>query len=189
MFVNCAIFHLYNLFLGGIVMEEKYGKKRATLRSQGMILLPLVMAVILLAVVFSAVLVSGLRSGNINYPVVIISGILALAVIILVIRQIVSVSLIVYEKGLVQVNMFGKREIAAEDISAMVWTFPGENPMNPRAARINNTSAEIIFKDGSKSLKVQDSYYRNLEKELSAFQSANNIPANLEKKSKARRYD
>jgi hypothetical protein len=170
-------------------MEEKYGKKQATLRSQGMILLPLIMAVILLAVVFSAVLVTGLKSGSINYPVVIVSGLLALAVIVLVVRQIISVGLIVYERGLVQVNMFGKREIAADDISAMVWTFPGTNPLNSRAARINNTAADIIFKDGSKSLKVQDSYYRDLEKELSSFQSRNNIPANLEKKSKSKRYD
>jgi hypothetical protein len=61
--------------------------------------------------------------------------------------------------------------------------------MNSRAARINNTAVEIIFKDGSKAVKMQDSYYRDFVKELSAFQKNNSIPANLEKKSKSRKYD
>ena len=72
----------------------------------------------------------------------------------------------------------------------IIWQFPGVNPMNPRAARVNNTSAEFIFKDGSKTLKIQDSFYQEMEKEISAFQRRNEIPADLEnKKKRGHRYE
>jgi hypothetical protein len=170
-------------------MEENYGKKQAVLKIQGMILLPVVMAVLLLAVVFASVLITGLRNGSVNIPVVVISGILAVCALVILVKQIFTVNLVIYENTLVQNNLFGKKVIPADTISAMIWTFPGANPLNSRAARINNTAAEIIFKDGSKSLKVQDSYYRDFVKELSAFQNNNNIPADLEKKSKSKKYD
>ncbi len=170
-------------------MEENYGKKQAVLRVQGMILLPIVMAVLLFSVVFAAVLITGLNNGNVNLPVVIISGILDIGAILILLKQIFTVNLVIYEKCLVQNNLFGKKVMPAESISAMIWTFPGANPLNSRAARINNTAAEIIFKDGSKAVKVQDSYYRDFVKELSAFQKNNDIPANLEKKSKSKKYD
>jgi hypothetical protein len=170
-------------------MEENYGKKQAVLKIQGMILLPVVMAVLLLAVVFASVLITGLRNGSVNIPVVVISGILAVGALFILIKQIFTVNLVIYENTLVQNNLFNKKVIPADTISAMIWTFPGENPLNSRAARINNTSAEIVFKDGSKAVKVQDSYYRDFVKELSAFQKNNNIPADLEKKNKSRKYD
>ena len=109
---------------------------------------------------------------------------------ILLIRQAVSVNLEVYEKALVQNNLFGKTVVMAEDVRAILWQFPGANPVNSRAARINNTSAEFIFKDGSKTVKIQDSYYQDMEKNISAFQVRNNIPKDLETQKKGgHRYD
>jgi hypothetical protein len=147
------------------------------------------MAALLFTVVFASFLITGLSNGNVNIPLVIIFGILALGALTVLIKQIFTVNLVIYERCIVQNNLFSKKVMPADGISAMIWTFPGANPLNSRAARINNTAAEIIFKDGSKSVKVQDSYYRDFVKELSAFQNKNNIPANLEKKNKSRKYD
>ena len=172
-------------------MEEKYGKKVSTLKTSGMIYLPTAMATILFGAAFFALLASKLKADSETSIVgVIAAGVCFVVAAVLLVRQAVSVNLEVYEKALVQNNLLGKRVIMADDIRAILWQFPGANPVNSRAARINNTSAEIIFKDGSKSLKIQDSYYQNLEKEVSAFQRHNDIPADLENKKKGgHRYD
>jgi len=165
-------------------MEEKYGKKMSTLKTSGMIYLPTAMATILFGVIFFSTLASKLKGGELGIAVVVIAGILFVGAAVLLVRQAVSVNMEVYEKALVQNNLFGRVIVTADDLRAILWTFPGENPMNSRAARINNTSAELIFKDGRKSMKIQDSYYQELEKEISAFQRRNDIPADLENKKK-----
>ena len=155
-------------------MEEKYGKKVGTLKTSGMIYLPTGMAVVLLG----------------SWGLTIAFGILFVIAVILLIRQAVSVNMEIYEKALVQNNLFGKTVVMAEDVRAILWQFPGANPVNSRAARINNTSAELVFKDGRKSMKIQDSFYQNLEKEISAFQRRNEIPSDLENKKKTgHRYE
>ena len=170
-------------------MEEKYGKKVGTLKTSGMIYLPTGMAVVLFGIITFASLGPRLR-GEGSWGVTIGFGIAFLIAVFLLIRQAVSVNLEVYEKALVQHNLLSTKVFKAEDMRAILWTFPGANPMNSRAARINNTSAEIIFKDGAKTVKIQDSYYQNLEKEISAFQRHNDIPADLETKKKGgHRYD
>ena len=171
-------------------MEEKYGKKVATLKLSGMIYLPLVMVCILTFVVTLATGVSAARGNTKMLPLAIAAGIIFIACVIGLLRQILHVCLEVYDKHLVEVKMFGNNVIAAEDVRAMIWQFPGANPMNSRAARVNNTSAEFIFKDGRKTLKIQDSYYQEMGKTLSAFQSRNDIPKDLEiQKKGGRRYD
>ena len=171
-------------------MEEKYGKKYTTLKLSGMIHLPFVMLSILFAVVFVACLVTTLKGGRNLMGVAIAAGIIFVLVFVLLLRQIFSLRLDIYEDTLVQQNLFNQKVIRADELRAIIWQFPGVNPMNPRAARVNNTSAEFIFKDGSKTVKIQDSYYQNLEKEVSAFQRHNDIPADLETKKKGgHRYD
>lgn len=166
-------------------MEEKYGAKVSTLKTQGMIYLPTIMATVLFGIVFACMLLGE----NKKWALICVFGIAFVIAVVLLLRQIIYVSLDVYDKHLVQKNMLGTRVVCADDLRAIIWTFPGANPINPRGARINNTSAELIFKDGSKSLKIQDSFYMELEKEISAFQARNNIPADLEVKNKAKRYD
>ena len=171
-------------------MEEKYGKKVATLKLSGMIYLPLVMVSILFFVVTLATGISAIRGNGKVLPIAIGALILFVVCIVGLLRQILHVSLEVYDKHLVEVKMFGNNVIAADDLRAMIWQFPGANPMNSRAARVNNTSAEFIFKDGRKTIKIQDSYYQEMEKTLSAFQARNNIPKDLEVQKKGgRRYD
>ena len=166
-------------------MEEKYGVKVSTLKTQGMIYLPTVMATLLFGIVFACMLLSA----NKKWALICVFGVAFVVAAVLLVRQATYVCLDVYDKYLVQKNMFGKRVISADDLRAIIWTFPGANPINPRGARINNTSAELIFKDGSKSLKIQDSFYVDLEKQISEFQRKNNLPADLEVKNKAHRYD
>ena len=171
-------------------MEEKYGKKVSTLKTSGMIYLPTGMAVVLFGIIAFASLGSRLRGGEGGWGVPIGFGICFLIAVALLIKQAVSVNMEVYEKALVQNNMFGKKVVLAEDLRAILWQFPGANPVNSRAARVNNTSADLIFKDGRKSMKIQDSFYQDLEKEISAFQRRNDIPADLENKKKSgHRYD
>ena len=80
--------------------------------------------------------------------------------------------------------------LTREENPVVLLQFPGANPVNSRAARINNTSAELVFKDGRKSMKIQDSFYQEMEKEISAFQRRNEIPADLENKKKGgHRYE
>ena len=171
-------------------MEEKYGKKVATLKLSGMIYLPLVMVAIICFIVTIATGVSAAKGSSTALPIAIVAGVLFLLVVAGILRQIIHLRMDVYEKYLVEVKMFGSNVIAADDLRAMVWQFPGANPMNSRAARVNNTSAEFIFKDGRKTIKVQDSYYTEMEKVLSAFQTRNNIPKDLEVQKKGgHRYD
>ena len=172
-------------------MEEKYGKKVSTLKTSGMIYLPTAMAVILFGAAFFATLASKLKpESEGSWAIIIIFGVLFVVAVVLLIRQAVKVNLEVYEKALVQNNLLGKVVVQADDLRAILWQFPGANPLNSRAARINNTSAELIFKDGRKSMKIQDSFYQDLEKEISAFQRRNDIPADLENKKKGgHRYE
>ena len=174
-------------------MEDKYGKKVSTLKTSGMIYLPTAMATVLFGAAFFATLASKLKGGeeSAGIAVVVIFGICFLVAAFLLIKQAVSVNMEVYETALVQNNLFGKVVVKAEDVRAILWQFPGANPVNSRAARVNNTSAEFIFKDGRKSMKIQDSFYQDLEKEISAFQRRNDIPADLENKNKkaGHRYD
>ena len=171
-------------------MEEKYGKKYTTLRLSGMIHLPFVMLSILFAVVFVACLVTTLKGGRNLMGVAIAAGIVFVIVLALLLRQIFSLRLDIYEDTLVQQNLFNQRVIRADEVRAIIWQFPGVNPMNPRAARGNTTSAEFIFKDGSKTLKIQDSYYQDMEKGIAAFQTRNNIPKDLEVQKKGgQRYN
>ncbi len=161
-------------------MEEKYGKKLSTMKVEGMVYLPLVMCALLVSAVFVIFL---LKAINATAPafIAIILGVVDAAVIGGLLRQILYLKVEIYEKHLVQYNMFNIRVISADDIRAILWQFPGANPMNSRAARVNNTSAEFIFKDSTaKSLKIQDSYYQDLEKQITAFQTRNNIPKDLE---------
>lgn len=172
-------------------MNEKYGQKVSTLKTSGMIYLPTVMVTILFAVVFFSILASGLKkeSGPV-WAALIPLGVCLLLSLVFLIKQILTVNLEVYQDTLVQNNMLGRRVIRAEELRAILWQFPGANPLNPRGARINNTSAEFIFRDGSKSLKIQDSFYQDMEKEISAFQRRNSIPADLERrKPGGHRYD
>lgn len=171
-------------------MEDKYGKKISTLKVSGMIYLPMVMLSILFAVVCAAVLVSTLRGTRNLMAVAVIAGICFILAVAALLRQIIRVKLDVHENCLVQYNMFGTKVIRAEDVRAIIWQFPGINPMNPRAARVNNTSAEFIFKSGEKTMKIQDSYYQDMEKQISSWQSSNNIPKDLEVQKKGgHRYD
>ena len=171
-------------------MEEKYGKKYGTLKLSGMIHLPFVMLSILFAVVFVACLVTTLKGGRNLMGVAIAAGIIFVVVLALLLRQIFSLRLDIYEDTLVQQNLFNQRVIRADELRAIIWQFPGVNPMNPRAARVNNTSAEFIFKDGSKTVKIQDSYYQEMEKGIAAFQTRNNIPKDLEVQKKGgQRYN
>ena len=171
-------------------MEEKYGKKVATLKLSGMIYLPLVMVSLIFFVVFLATVISAVRGNGKVLAVAIIAGIGFVVCIAALLRQIISLRMDIYDKHLVEMKMFGKNVIAADELRAIIWQFPGANPMNSRAARVNNTSAELIFKDGRKTIKVQDSYYQEMEKNISAFQSRNNIPKDLEVQKKGgRRYD
>ena len=170
-------------------MEEKYGKKVSTLKTSGMIYLPTGMAVVLFGIITFASLGPRLR-GEGSWGVTIGFGIAFLIAAALLIRQAVSVNLEVYETALVQNNLLGRTVVKADDIRAILWQFPGANPVNSRAARVNNTSADLIFKDGRKSMKIQDSFYQDLEKEISAFQRRNDIPADLENKKKGgHRYE
>ena len=170
-------------------MEEKYGKKYGTLKLSGMMHLPFVMLSILFAVAFVALLISTLKGANL-LGAAIPCGIVFVLALVILLRQIFVLRLDIFESTLVEYGMAGKREIHAEDLRAILWTFPGANPMNSRAARINNTSAEFIFKDGSKTVKIQDSYYQDMEKNISAFQVRNNVPKDLEiQKKGGHRYD
>ncbi len=161
-------------------MESKFGEKKGELGLQGMIYLTTVMVFVLFGAAFAAVLISGINGGSVNAVPTVILGALALLSLAVLIRQMVSVKLYIYENCLVRVSMFEKRVMPVDGIRAILWTFPGENPLNPRAARINNTSAEVIFRDGSKSVMLRDSYYRDMEKKIADFQNENGIPKTLE---------
>ena len=171
-------------------MEDSYGKKYKSLRLSGMIHLPFVMLTILFCVAFIALLKSALGGNSALIGPAIACGVLFVLFLAFLLRQIISMRLDVYESTLVQQNLFSKKVIRAEDVRAVIWQFPGENPMNSRAARVNNTSAEFIFKDGSKTMKIQDSYYQDMEKGIAAFQTRNNIPKDLEVQKKGgQRYN
>ena len=172
-------------------MEDSYGKKYQSLRLSGMIHLPFVMLSILFCVAFIALLKTTIGGNKALIGPAIACGVLFVLFLAFLLRQIISMRLDVYESTLVQQNLFNKKIIRAEDVRAVIWQFPGVNPMNSRAARVNNTSADFIFKDAAtKTWKIQDSYYQDMERAISDFQARNNIPKDLEHEKKGgQRYN
>lgn len=165
-------------------MEEKYGKKIRKFGTVPMVFMPFVCLEIALIVVFGAVLNSGIKNGNIFSAAVIISFILMLAVLVVVIRLIAIARVELYDNAIVVYKLFGVDEYPLEKISAILWTFPGANAINSRAARTNNTFAELIVKGEAKSIKLSADYYKDLEKPLTAYQNERNIPSDLEQRTK-----
>ena len=160
-------------------MEEKYGKRLYKLGTLPMVYMPEVCLEVGLIVVFGALLNSNLKKGQIFSAPLIISLVLAAAVLLLVIRLIAVCRVELYEDAIAVYSMFGSKVYTAEQISAIIWSYPGTNPINARAARTNNTIAELIIKGEHKSVKLSDAYYRNLEKPLTAFQTSRKIPKEL----------
>lgn len=160
-------------------MEEKYGKKVHRFGTLPAVFMPEVCLEIALMVVFGALLYSNLKKGQIFSAPLIIAFILLIAVLVFVIRLIVSCRVELYDEAIVVYTMFGCKEYPLDKISAILWTFPGVNPINSRAARTNNTIAELIIKGEHKSVKLSDAYYKNLEIPLTGYQTERNIPKEL----------
>ena len=157
-------------------MEEKYGKKLYKLNTLPMVYMPEVFLVVALIVVFGALLSTNINNGTIiTAPLVIVFVILVVALVV-TIRIIANSRVEIYENAIGVFTMTGGKFYTVDQITAIIWTFPGANQINSRAARTNNTIAELIIKGEHKSVKLSDAYYRNLEKPLTAFQTAHKIP-------------
>lgn len=165
-------------------MEEKYGKKLRKFGTVPMVFMPFVCLEVALIVIFGAVLNSNLKSGQIISVALVIAFILMIAVLIVVIRLIAVARVELYDNAIVVYKLFGVDEYPLEKISAILWTFPGANAINSRAARTNNTFAELIVKGESKSVKLSADYYKDLEKPLTAYQNEREIPSDLETRTK-----
>lgn len=165
-------------------MEEKYGKKIRKFGTVPMVYMPEVCLEVALIIVFGALLNSNLKSGHLFSPALVIAFVLMVAVLILVIRLVAVARVELYDTAIVVYSLFGVKEYPIEKISAIIWTFPGANAVNSRAARTNNTIAELIIKGESKGVKLSADYYKDLEKPLTAYQTERNIPNDLEQHSK-----
>ena len=167
-------------------MEQKYGKKIRKFGTVPMVFMPFICLLVALIVVFGALLNSNLKSGNIISFALIVAFVLMIAVLIVVIRLIAVARVELYDNAIVVYKLFGVDEYPLEKISAILWTFPGANATNSRAPRTNNTFAELIVKNQSKSVKLSADYYKGLEKPLTAYQNERNIPSDLETRTKHR---
>ncbi len=161
------------------LMEEKYGKKLHKLGTLPMVYMPEVCLDVALIIIFGVLLNSAIKSGAYVTAGVVVSFILAAAVFVFVFRLIFASRVEIYENAIVVFGIFGSKVYEAEKISAIIWSMPGANAVNSRAARTNNTIAELIIKGEHKSVRLSDAYYRNLEKPISAFQAAHKIPKEL----------
>lgn len=160
-------------------MEEKYGKRVQKFGTLPMVFMPEVCLEIVLMVIFGALLYSNIKKGQIFSVPLIIAFILMIAVLIFVIRLIVVCRVELYDEAIVVHTQFGKKEYPLDKITAILWSFPGANQINSRAARTNNTIAELIIKGEHKSVKLSDAYYKNLEIPLTAYQVEHKIPKDL----------
>jgi len=167
-------------------MEQKYGKKIRKFGTVPMVFMPFICLLVALIVVFGALLNSNLKKGAIISFPLIIAFVLMIAVLIVVIRLIAVARVELYDNAIVVYKLFGVDEYPLEKISAILWTFPGANATNSRAPRTNNTFAELIVKNQSKSVKLSADYYKDLEKPLTAYQNERNIPSDLETRTKHR---
>ena len=158
-------------------MEEKYGKKLHKLGTLPMVYMPEVFLVVVLIIAFGAFLATNINGGGpvITAPVV-ISFILLILALAVTIRLITNCRVEIYENAIGVFTMKGGTFYTVDQITAIIWTFPGANAVNSRAARTNNTIAELIIKGQHKSVKLSDAYYKNLEKPLTAFQTSHKIP-------------
>ncbi|MBR6654289.1 MAG: hypothetical protein IKL27_06110 [Oscillospiraceae bacterium] len=167
-------------------MEQKYGKKIRKFGTVPMVFMPFICLLVALIVIFGALLNSNLKKGSlISFPLI-IAFVLMIAVLVVVIRLIAVARVELYDNAIVVYKLFGVDEYPLEKISAILWTFPGANATNSRAPRTNNTFAELIVKNQSKSVKLSADYYKDLEKPLTAYQSERNIPSDLETRTKHR---
>ena len=167
-------------------MEQKYGKKIRKFGTVPMVFMPFICLLIALIVVFGALLNSNLKKGSLISLPLIIAFVLMIAVLVIVIRLIAVARVELYDNAIVVYKLFGVDEYPLEKISAILWTFPGANAANSRAPRPNNTFAELIVKNQSKSVKLSADYYKDLEKPLTAYQNERNIPSDLETRTKHR---
>ena len=167
-------------------MEQKYGKKIRKFGTVTMVFMPFICLLIALIVVFGALLNSNLKKGSLISLPLIIAFVLMIAVLVIVIRLIAVARVELYDNAIVVYKLFGVDEYPLEKISAILWTFPGANATNSRAPRTNNTFAELIVKNQSKSVKLSADYYKDLEKPLTAYQNERSIPADLETRTKHR---
>ena len=156
-------------------MEEKYGKRLHKMGTLPMVYMPEVALCVALIVVFG-VLLSSFINGSGGIAPVIIVFILMAAALVVTVRIIARCRVEIYENAIAVYTQWSQKVYTVDQISAIVWTFPGANQMNSRAARTNNTIAELIIKGEHKSVKLSDAYYRNLNKPITAFQTAHNIP-------------
>ena len=161
-------------------MEAKYGKKLRKFGTVPMVYMPFVCLEVALIVIFGAILNSNIKKGDIISVALIISFILMIAVLVVVIRLIGVARVELYDNAIVVYKLFGVDEYPLEKISAILWSFPGANAVNSRAARTNNTFAELIVKGEAKSVKLSADYYKDLEKPLTAYQNEREIPSDLE---------
>lgn len=167
-------------------MEQKYGKKVRKFGTVPMVFMPFICLLAALIIIFGALLSSNLKKGALISAPLIIAFVLLIAVLVIVIRLIAVVRVELYDNAIVVFKLFGVDEYPLEKISAILWTFPGANPINSRAARTNNTFAELIVKDQHKSVKLSADYYKGLEKPLTAYQNERGIPSDLETRTKHR---
>lgn len=170
-------------------MEEKYGKRLKRFGTVPMVYMPMVCAEIALIIVFGALLNGNLKNGQIFSFAMVIALILMLAVLVIVIRLIFVSCVELYDQAIVVRGLTNVDVYEIDKIDAILWTFPGVNPVNSRSARVNNTFAELIVKGERKGIKLSADYYKGLEKPLTAYQNERGIPANLEIKKGAKRYD
>lgn len=161
-------------------MEAKYGKKLRKFGTVPMVYMPFVCLEIALIVIFGAILNGNLKSGQIFSAALVIAFVLMIAVLVVVIRLIAVARVELYDTAIVVYKLFGVDEYPIEKISAILWTFPGANAVNSRAARTNNTFAELIVKGEPKGVKLSADYYKDLEKPLTAYQNERKIPSDLE---------
>ena len=167
-------------------MEEKYGKKLRKFGTLPMVFMPFVCLEVALIVIFGGVLATNINKGQVISAVLVIAFILMIAVLVIVIRLIAVARVELYDTAIVVYGLFGRKDYPIEKISAILWSFPGANPVNSRAARTNNTFAELIIKGEAKSVKLSADYYKDLEKPLTAYQVEREIPQDLEQHKKHR---
>ena len=167
-------------------MEQKYGKKIRKFGTVPMVFMPFICLFAAFVIIFGALLNSNLKNGSIISFPLIIAFVLMIGALVIVIRLIAVARVELYDNAIVVYKLFGVDEYPLENVSAILWTFPGTNATNSRAPRTNNTFAEVIVKGPAKSVKLSADYYKDLEKPLTAYQNQRNIPSDLETRTKHR---
>jgi hypothetical protein len=158
---------------------SKYGKVEATMSTLPIAVAGMLIVGICFLIAVAAQIYFAVSKGSLSVVALIVCCVAAVALLGYSIYTLAQCKVYLFEKGIVAVHVGKVEEMPIEDITCILWDFPGAAQGNDKGPRKNVTTAEVIFRGHRKSFKMSDGYYDNVETNVGNWQAAHKIPREL----------